>query len=132
MRFRMKVLAVAVATSLVVYLGSSKAEDKPVDIKGCMGSQNKVRELAKAKTIDWDEVGPKVKTWLTAAEDLGKNKPPRGDDKSWKELCDKYLTNVKAVDEAAEKKDGPALNKSLATIQGTCMGCHSKHRPPKN
>ena len=85
--------------------------------------------MAKAK--DWDGSAEKSKTWLVAAGDIGKNKPPLGDDKSWKEQTDKYLTNVKAVDEAVGKKDPDAVSKAIGTFNASCMACHGKHRPKR-
>lgn len=132
MRFRVKVFVATLMTAAAVYLGNAVAADK-LEISDCMKCQNKVRgelgKMAKAKDIDWAEASKKSKTWLEAAGDLGKNKPPLGDDKSWKEQTDKYLTNVKAVDDAVGKKDAAAMSKALQTFGTSCGGCHSKHKP---
>jgi len=134
MRFSVKVVAIAALTAVVAWMGGANAEDKKaLEISACMKCQNSVRgelgKLAKAKEVNWEEASKKSKTWLSAANDLGKNKPPLGDEKSWKEQTEKYVTNVKAVDDAVGKKDAAALTKSLGTFGASCGGCHSKHKP---
>jgi cytochrome c556 len=135
MRFSVKVVAIAVLTAVVAWMGgtNSSAEEKTLEIKACMKCQNTVRgelnKLAKAKEVNWDDASKKSKTWLAAANDMGKNKPPMGDEKSWKEQTEKYVTNVKAVDEAVGKKDATSLTKALGTFGASCGGCHSKHKP---
>jgi len=134
MRFSVKVVAMAALTAVVAWMGGANAEDKkPLEVSGVMKCQNSVRselgKLAKAKEVNWEDASKKSKTWLAAAEDLGKNKPKLGDEKSWKEQTEKYVSNVKAVDDAVAKKDATALTKSLATFGASCGGCHSKHKP---
>jgi hypothetical protein len=53
---------------------------------------------------------------LEAYEAMGKNKPPKGDEKDWKEKCDALVKAVKADDFEAFKK---AVD---------CKGCHSAHK----
>jgi cytochrome c556 len=133
MRFSLKIVAVAALTAVVAWMGGASAEEKTLEIKACMKCQNTVRtelgKLAKAKEVNWDEAAKKSKAWLTAAGDMGKNKPPLGDDKSWKEQTDKYLTNVKAVNSAVEGKSTGDLTKALGTFGASCGGCHGKHKP---
>jgi len=132
MRIRRKAAVVAaVAVALVYFTGANADEKTPMQVKACMKCQNKARNAigSAAKSNDWDKAAESSKTWLAAASDMGKNKPPLGDEKSWKEQTDKYLTNVKAVDTAVGKKDSDAVAKALGTFGASCMGCHSKHRP---
>jgi cytochrome c556 len=136
MRFSVKMAVAALLAAGVTYLGSASAADDDVkDVKGCMAFQNKVRgdlnKMVKGKEPKWEDVQKETKNWLKVAESIGTFKPPKGDEKSWKEQTTKYLTNVKAVDSAAEKKDADGVSKGLATIQGSCAGCHSQHRPKK-
>jgi cytochrome c556 len=134
MRLCLKIGLLAVLAAGVAYLGSANAADEPKtkNVKGCMAFQNKVRgdlnKQVKAKDPKWDDIQKQTKEWVQIAAELGTHKPPKGEDKSWKEQTDRYQTNVKAVDAAAEKKDADGVTKSLATIQNSCMGCHSKHR----
>ena len=130
MRFRVKVFAAAIMTAVVAYLGNAIAAET-LKIEDCMKCQNKARKqiAAAAKKGAWSDAAKTSKTWLAAAGDLGKNKPPIGDDKSWKNQTTKYLRNVKAVDSAVGKKDASALTKALGTVGQSCGACHSKHRP---
>ena len=51
--------------------------------------QNKVRgdlgKQVKAKEVNWEGIQKQTEEWLQVAEDLGKNKPPKGEEASWKE-----------------------------------------------
>lgn len=132
MRFSVKVLAMAAVAAAAVCLGDAIiAAEKTREIKECMKCQNTSRKdlQALAKDGKWDDAAKTSKTWLEAAGDMAKNKPPVGDEKSWKEQTDKYLTNVKAVDDAVGKKDATALGKALSTFGSSCGGCHGKHKP---
>jgi cytochrome c556 len=135
MRFSVKMAVAAVLVGAVAYFGSASAADDVKDVKGCMAFQNKVRgdlgKMVKSKDPKWDEVQKSTKDWVKVAESIGSFKPPKGTDDSWKEQTGKYLTNVKNVDAAAEKKDADGVSKGLATIMGSCAGCHSQHRPKK-
>jgi cytochrome c556 len=134
MRFSLKMGLLAVLAAGVAYLGSATAADEPKtkNVKGCMVFQNKVRgdlgKQVKAKDPKWEDIQKQTKDWVQVAEELSKFKPPKGDDASWKEQTEKYQTNVKAVDAAAEKKDPAGVTKGLATIQSSCGACHTKHR----
>lgn len=130
MRISRKAAVVSAVTAALVYLAGASAAET-MKIGDCMKCQNKARkELGSlAKSGDWDKAAEKSKTWLAAAGDLGKNKPPLGDEKSWKEQTDKYVSNVKAVDAAVGKKDGAGVTKALQTFGTSCGGCHSKHKP---
>jgi cytochrome c556 len=133
MRFSVKIALMAGLAAGLVYLGSAAAADevKPENIKGCMAFQNKVRKNigAQAKKGDWESVQKQTKDWLEVAKVLGSQKPPKGDEKSWKELTDKYAATVKSIDEAAEKKDADGVSKGLATVGNMCGACHGKHKP---
>jgi cytochrome c556 len=133
MRFSLKIALLAGLAGGLAYLGSATAADevKPENIKGCMAFQNKVRKNigAQAKKGDWDSVQKQTKDWLEVAKVLGTQKPPKGDEKSWKEQTDKYLTNVQSIETAAEKKDADGVAKGLATVGSMCGGCHGKHKP---
>jgi cytochrome c556 len=136
MRFQLKLAVLAAVVLGAAYLGTAAAKDDDIkDIKGCMAFQGKVRkdvpDLLKAKDPNWEEVQKQTKDWVAMAETLGKQKPPRGSDESWKKQSEKYLTTVKDVDSAAQKKDLDGMKKGLGMVGGSCMGCHSQHRPPK-
>jgi cytochrome c556 len=136
MRFCLMIGMVAVMAAGVSYFGTATAADDDVkDVKGCMAFQNNalpdLKEMLKKKEPQWDEVQKQTKAWVKVSESIGGFKPPRGDDKSWKEQTAKYVTNVAAVDKAAGKKDTDETKKGMAAVQASCGGCHSKHKPPK-
>jgi cytochrome c556 len=136
MRFQLKLAVLAAMVLGVAYLGTAAAKDDEIkDVKGCMAFQGKVRkdvpELLKAKDPNWEEVQKQTKDWVAMAETLGKQKPPKGSDESWKKQTDKYLGLVKDVDAAAHKKDLDGMKKGLGTVGMACGGCHSQHKPAK-
>jgi cytochrome c556 len=136
MRFQLKLALLVALVAGAAYLGTATAkEDEIKDVKGCMAFQGKVRkdvpELLKAKDPNWEDVQKQTKDWVAMAETLGKQKPPRGTDASWKTQTTKYLGLVKDVDAAAQKKDADGMKKGLATIGNSCGGCHGQHKPKK-
>lgn len=84
----------------------------------------KVRESA--KDGKWEDAQKYAKTLAFFGESLGKNKAPKGDEKSWKALTEKYATNTKAAFKATEDKDAKAVNKALGGIN--CGECHKLHK----
>jgi cytochrome c556 len=138
MRFSLKLTMLAIAALGVALLGTAQAMDDDIkDIKGCMAfTKTKVAKddlpaQLKAASPDWAAIQKDTKQWVGVAEVLGKQTPPRGSAESWKKQTEKYLENVKAVDDAAQKKDAPATTKAIAMIQMSCGSCHSQHRPQK-
>lgn len=127
------------ALGMVALLGSygvaTSADDKLPDIAQIMkkghaktdGFITKIREAAKAEK--WEDAQKFAKDFNTLGEALGKNKAPKGDEKSWKTLTDKYVASTKAVVEGADKKDAKAVNAGLGAIGGSCGGCHKAHKP---
>jgi cytochrome c556 len=136
MRFQVKLLVLAALVAGVAYLGTATAQEEKIkDVKGCMAFQNKVRgdlgKQVKSKSPDWEAIQKETKEWVGVAETLGKQSPPKGTAESWKKQTETYMKNVKAVDEAAEKKDSAAATKALATVGASCGGCHAQHKPKK-
>ena len=113
---------------------SAQDKDKVPDIKTIMseghkGTDSFLKQIEKeAKASKWDEAKMHAKALAVFGEALGKNRPPRGDEKSWEKLAKKYNENTKAVLTAAEKKDAEATTKSLKTIQNSCTECHKAHK----
>ena len=79
----------------------------------------------------WEDAEKLAMSLTTAASDLGMNKPPRGEAKSWETLTKKYSANVKVVADGIEKKDAKAAGTGLNAIGMSCGGCHSAHQPKK-
>jgi len=109
-------------------------EDKVPTIKEIMTQGHKGTDafLAKlkgdVKGAKWDDAVTHAKALAVFGEALGKNKPPKGDEKSWKNLTDKYAKNTEAVLAAAEKKDAKGANAALGAIGASCGGCHKAHK----
>ena len=124
--------AVAVALAYGSAATAGQKDDKLPDISEIMkkghaktdGYIAKIRGAAKGQM--WDDAQKYAKDFAILGLALGKNKPPKGDDKSWKALTDKYMNSTKTVAEGAEKKDAKLVNKGLAAIN--CKECHDKHR----
>ena len=64
-----------------------------------------------------------LKNLVAAYRTMGKAKPPKGDDASWKEKCDKLLAGAEAL--ASGAPDGLAKYKEALN----CKACHSVHKP---
>ena len=126
--------------ALALSVGSSSADDKDktptikeIMKKGHQGTKSLLKGIAaQAKAGEWEEAQNGAKTLKTFGEALGKNKPEKGGEESWKKLTDKYKENTAAVAEAAEKKDAKAVTDALEKVSGTkganCMECHKAHR----
>lgn len=97
-------------------LAVAKADDKPkYTIKEVMKLHNKDNQLH-TKFIE-GKISKEDKEKLTEAyEAMGKNKPPKGDEKDWKAKSDALVKAIKDDDKAAFKK---AVD---------CKGCHSAHK----
>lgn len=127
------------AVLLAVGGGATRADDKKDDKlpdiseimkKGHAKSDGYIAKIkGAAKDGKWDDATMYAKDLNILGAALGKNKPTKGDEKSWKTLTDKYATNTKAALEGAEKKDAKAVNSALGAIGMSCGGCHKAHKP---
>jgi hypothetical protein len=77
------------------------------------------------KSAKWEDAAKVAKEWNELAAELGKNKPPKGDQKAWETECKKFGDNTKAVLTATEKKDAKGVT---AAMRFNCMGCHKAHK----
>src|SRR5207253_2447885 len=88
------------AVVLAYGASSASADDKKdekvptiseIMTKGHKGTDAYIAKIrAEAKAEKWDDAKEHAKTLAFFGENLGKNKPPKGDDKSWKTLTEKY------------------------------------------
>ncbi len=124
-------------TVLLAYAAATaddKKEEKVPTIKEIMTKGHKGTDayIAKIKTAakdaKWEDAQKYAKTLTFFGENLGKNKPPKGETDSWEKLTKKYGENTKAVVKAVEDNDAKAVNKALGEITGSCMECHKAHR----
>jgi len=83
---------------------------------------------AGAKAGNWEDVQKDSDLLKAFGEGLGKNKPSKGDEESWKKLAGKYKENTLAVDTAADKKDAKGVADAIAAIKGSCKECHTAHK----
>jgi hypothetical protein len=128
-------LAVAVSVgSSVAAEEKGTTEDKTYTIseimkKGHAGSKSLLKGIgAQVKEGKWDDAKDGAKLLKTFGEALGKNKPEKGSEESWKKLTDEYKDNTAAVAEGVEKKDADKVSASLKKIGGSCKGCHGAHK----
>jgi hypothetical protein len=119
-------LLAALAVSLVgVGIAEEKKEEKPQSTKAIMkkyhyapkGEDPLCKKFGAGKLSDAE-----MKEIVAAYEDMIKNKPPKGDEESWKKKTTALLAAAKDV---ADKKEGAAEAFGKAV---NCMACHSVHR----
>ncbi len=115
-------VAVPAVLSLAVLLGA--AQDKPKSIKDVMkahkGDDSLVAKSAAGKGSEEDH-----KKLLEFYEFLATQKPPMGDEASWKA---KTSALIAAAKDLVEKKDGAPAELKKAS---DCKACHSVHKPAK-
>jgi cytochrome c556 len=126
-RVLMAVVAFAAAVSLTAIAADEKVPaTKEIMSKGMKGALPKIAGAAKSEKLD--SVAAEIKTLKAYGEALGKNKPNKGDEASWKKLTDAFKASTAAVAAAAEKKDAKAAAEAAGAIQKSCGGCHGAHK----
>src|SRR5581483_6887309 len=119
LRFGVAALAVAVA-GLTVF---AAAEEKPkYDIETIMKKAHAKDTGIYRKVVAGKASDAEKKDLVELYTELGKNKPPKGDDKSWKEKTEAL---VSAAKEVADGKDGGVKSLQKAA---NCMSCHKVHK----
>lgn len=127
------VVAVGALVAVNVSLADEKKDEKekkPMSIedvmkKGFKGGKSLYRKIISKKKEPTKEEKEK---FLAMMKDLAKNKPPKGDEKSWK----KFTT---ALVEPTEKiVKGEDVEKAMAALKkaAKCGDCHKAHRPKKD
>jgi cytochrome c556 len=135
MKRNVSLVLVGIVAAAFVVTGSAQDAKTPT-IKDVMGKLTKGQNsltttIAKGLNADeptWDDIKKQSKEFCTFSEALGKNKPPKGDDKSWTKLTDAYNESAKALAEAADKMDKKAAMAAIKKLQGSCMNCHRAHK----
>jgi cytochrome c556 len=97
--------------------------------KARTGLRDQIKNAAAMPNPDWAQIQQKTKEFLELAKQLVKNDPPKGDKASWEKYCADYLDIVKALDEAAAKKDARAIADVNKRLGASCKGCHDAHQP---
>jgi hypothetical protein len=99
------------------------ADDKPkYDIETIMEKAHDEDNGILKKVVAGKADDKEKKTLLELYTELGKNKPPKGDAKSWKTKTSALVVAAKEV--ADGKEDGIAHLKKAAS----CKDCHSIHK----
>ena len=88
-------------------------------LKG-LGNQGKKAKLDTAKTD--------AELLKLFGEGLGKLKPEKGSDASWKKLTDKYKSNTAGVAKAVDTKDSGKAEAALKRVGTSCKECHDAHK----
>lgn len=128
-----------VLAALLGWTGGTDAQaGKVPTVKEVMAKVNKgpnslcptLGKAIKADTPNWEEIQKETKAFLTFAEALTRNDPPRGDRASWDKLTKAYLQNVKELDDAVQKKDKAAATAAHGKVahSASCNNCHKAHR----
>jgi hypothetical protein len=124
--------ALGLVAVMVTYGVASTAEDKVPEIGTIMTKSFKGKDsyqktvAAAAKSEKWDDAQKLAKEWNDLGMAIGKNKPPKGEAKSWDEQCMKFADTTKAIADGAEKKDAKAVTKAIGSFK--CMDCHKAHK----
>jgi cytochrome c556 len=123
-----------VAATVVPAIGR---DDKTPTVKEVMGKLNKgnkaplaqLKTLLKAKTPDWKKIQDSTKEFADLGPTLSKNEPPKGDPAQFKKLAEVYGADCKDLDDAAKKEDLATTKGAFVKVTGSCMKCHTAHRP---
>ena len=124
------------AFAIAVSFGAVFAADKDVpsihDIMedGHSGKKSLFKKIETAVgTEKWaDAAAPSAKLKAFGVA-LGKNKPEKGSETSWKALAAKYAKNTAAIAVAVEKKDKTAADAAIGAMKKSCKECHDAHQP---
>ncbi len=132
--------ALGVVAMLLAYgtVATANPEDKKdekvptiseIMTKGHKGTDAYLAKIGSAaKGEKWDDAKEYAKALALFGENLGKNKPPKGEDKSWETLTKKYAENTKAVLKGVEDKDADKTKSALGAIGKSCGECHKAHK----
>lgn len=133
---RLAVLTAGFVLAAGVTVADDKKEDKlPKTISEIMKKGHAPKGLLKKSLPDaikagkWDAAKEDAELMKLFGEGLGKLKPEKGSDESWKKLTDKYKTQTADLFKAVEKKDKAKAEESLAAINKGCGECHKAHKP---
>jgi hypothetical protein len=124
-------MAIVLAVGATASAEDKKDEKVPtiseIMLKGHKGTDAYIAKIKGAvKDGKWEDAEEYAKTLAVFGENLGKNKPPKGEAASWEKLTKKYAENTKLVHKGTKDKDAKAVNKGLGGIN--CMECHKAHK----
>jgi hypothetical protein len=126
------VFATLGAVAVFVSHGAAAPADEKIPTVGTVMSRSfgkdgyKSAVLAAVKNDRWEDAHKLAREWNELGRALGKNKAPKGDEKSWEKLCAGFAENTKAILDATEKMDAKAANAKLGGFN--CGICHKAHK----
>ena len=125
--FGMVAIAVAYGSAATTGQKEEIPDISEIMLKGHKGTDAYLAKIKGAsKAGNWDDAEKYAKTLAFFGENLGKNKPPKGDAKSWENMTKAYANATKTVYKGTQDKDVKAVNKGLGGIN--CGGCHKAHK----
>ena len=116
-------VAGAVALGLVASLAAGAAEKSKLTIKDVMKEYHKGDDPLCKKVAGGKGTKEDHKKLVEAYAAMAAAKPPKGDEKEWKERTGKLLAAAKALE--AGKPDAAAQYKDAVS----CKPCHTAHKP---
>lgn len=124
------------AAGVALCFGGVSAQDKDKipsvhDImeEGHSGKKSLLNQINNAvKEEAWDKAAKPAEKFKFFGESLGKNKPEKGSQESWKKLTDSYKKTSAEINEAVKKKDKAGAEKALGVMGKSCKACHDLHQ----
>lgn len=80
------------------------------------------------KKGDFETAAKEMEAWQKLASALGKNKCPKGDEKSWKKMTATYDKQIKTLAGFVKEKNAKGAATCLGVIGKSCGGCHKAHK----
>jgi hypothetical protein len=121
----LSVLAVVVGVMVIVSLAARVGAEDKLSIKSIMNDGHKGKEAPITTVLTGKADEKTLKQFLEYYEFMATQKPPAGDEESWKKKTTALVAAMKAV---IDKKDN-----ALEDLKGAadCKACHMAHKPPK-
>jgi hypothetical protein len=124
----------AVAFSFAIQAQDKKADKDLKTIEDIMLAAHQGKKSYKSqidaavKKNDFVAATKHMDAWSKVAPEVGKLKPPKGTDASWKKLTGEYEKQVKDLATAVKGKKKDDATKVLKAIGSSCTPCHKAHQ----
>ena len=131
-RFASVVCGLAVAAIVAGTVLAADLTIKDVMKKAHAGTNSLLANIGKDlkdDDPDWSDIQKETKDLVELGTALDKNDPPQGDKGGFHKLTQMYLTNAKALDAAAQKKDAKTAQAYQGKLAQSCKDCHTTYRP---
>ncbi len=134
MNWSKSLLVVAASMFVLTSIGAMVLDDSPIEKimeqgfkKG--GLRQQIDNEVKKDSPNWPDVEKKANELKKLCDALCKEKPPRGEAASWKNLTEALAKNTKSLSDAAGRKDQANAKSFIAKINNSCKECHNRHQP---